>query len=204
MRAFAVLLLATLPCAALAQENATSEYTAHRHLGIFVRADIGVGYMHFSASENGSTGSVSSVSIPLAVAVGGAVSENWILGAELWFAYGPSPKITLDSSSASPPDSNMFLGNLGLLIVHYFMPANVYLSFAPGISRLDLSFQGNTARTNYGFGAKLALGKEWWVSDHWGLGIAVEGLFSINQDTGPSPPTWMTFGGGLTFSATLN
>jgi len=206
MRALAVL-LATLPCVALAQEDrtsATAQSTAHRHLGVFFRADIGVGYLRSSTSQNGSTESISSVSLPLAVAVGGAVSENWILGAELWFAYGPSPKITVDSSSASPPDSNVFLGNLGLLVVHYFMPANIYLSFAPGVSRLQFGFQGNTARTNYGFGAKLAVGKEWWVSDHWGLGIAVEGLFAINQDSGSSPPTWTTFGGGLTFSATFN
>jgi hypothetical protein len=52
------------------------------------------------------------------------------------------------------------------------LPANIYVSIAPGISRLQLTSLGNSAETNYGFGAKLAIGKEWWVGDHWGLGVA--------------------------------
>ena len=56
----------------------------------------------------------------------------------------------------------------------------------------------------HGFGAKLAVGKEWWVSDHWGLGLAAEAVLAITPDSGTNPPTWTTFGGGLTFSATYN
>ena len=207
MRTLAVLLLATLPAPALAQEGGTStpvESTAHRHLGFFLRADLGAGYLHSRASQSGATESVSSVSIPLGLALGAAVAENWILGAELWFAYGPTPSISLNSTSTSPSDSRVFLGNLGLAVVHYFMPANVYVSLAPGVSRVELTLQGNTARTSYGFGGKLAVGKEWWVSDHWGIGLAIEALFAINQDSGTNPPTWTTLGGGLTFSATFN
>lgn len=207
MRFLAVLLLVTLSGSALAQESGSPgpvDSTAHRHVGFFFRADLGVGYLHSSAEQGGTGETVSSVSVPLALAVGGAVAENWILGAELWFADGPAPRITLGSASASPPSSSVFLGNLGLVVVHYFMPLNVYVSLAPGISRLELSSQGSTAHTNYGFGTKLALGKEWWVASHVGIGVAVEALFAINQDSGTNPPTWTTFGGGLTFSATFN
>lgn len=178
--------------------------TVHRHLGFFFRADLGVGYLRSSASLGGTSESIASVSIPVGFAVGGAVAENWILAAEVWGGSGPSPRISLGGSSVSPSNSDFYLAGFGLALVHYFMPANVYLSLTPAISRLEFTFQDTSARTDYGFGAKLALGKEWWVGDHWGLGLAAEFLFALNADSGTNSPTWTSFGGGLTFSATFN
>jgi len=178
--------------------------TAHRHLGFFFRADVGVGYVWSGASEGGTTVSVSSIAVPVGFAVGGAVAENWILAGEGWGSYGPSPRLKFGSSSASASDTEFYVTGFGLAVVHYFMPANVYLSLTPGVSRLTSQSGGSTGQTQLGFGAKLAVGKEWWVSDHWGLGIAVEALFALNNDQGAGAPAWTTLGGGLTFSATYN
>jgi hypothetical protein len=46
--------------------------------------------------------------------------------------------------------------------------------------------------------------REWWVGDHWGLGVAAQGLLAINREQGASAPTWSTVSGGSLFSATYN
>ena len=67
------------------------ESTAHRHLGFFFRADLGVGYLSSSAhASDGPFPPVSGVFGPLGLAVGGAVAENWILAGELWGGFSPS------------------------------------------------------------------------------------------------------------------
>ena len=196
MRAFPVLLLATLPCATLAQETplpAPLESTVHRHLGFFFRADIGVGYVHDSGNGTGSQATVSAVSIPIGLAVGGAVAEDWILAAELWGLAGPQ--------DVNPPGKGFLLWGYSVAIVHYFMPANVYVSIAPGVTRLMFVTADVGVSSDWGPGGKLAIGKEWWVGDHWGLGIAAELQVSFNKQAG-DPRT--TLAPGLTFSATFN
>jgi hypothetical protein len=136
---------------------------------------------------------VSAVSIPIGLAFGGAVTEDWILAGEVWGIAGPQ--------NVSPPGKGLLAWGYALAVVHYFTPANVYLSASPGITRL-MFVTGNThVSSDWGPGLKVALGKEWWVGDHWGLGIAAEVLLMFNKDGG-APRT--TVAPGLTFSATLN
>jgi hypothetical protein len=192
MRSLAILVLAILPSAALAQDPVTTDSTVHRHLGFFFRADIGVGYL--SSSSGGARQlSSSGVSVPLGLAVGGAIAEDWILAGEIWGGFLPK--------SVNGVNQTLFVYGYSLAVVHYFMPANVYLSFAPGITRLTFE-TGNTAvSTDWGAGAKLAVGKEWWVGDHWGLGVAAEVFLTFNKDGGASRTT---IAPGLTFTATFN
>jgi hypothetical protein len=197
MRSLAVLMVATLPFAALAQENPAAgpvESTVHRHLGFFFRADIGVGYVHSSSSwSDGPQPPVSSVSIPIGLAVGGAIAEDWILAGEVWGLAGPQ--------NVNPPGKGLLMWGYAVAVVHYFMPANVYLSASPGITRLMFVTGNTSVSSDWGPGVKVALGKEWWVGDHWGLGIAAELLLTFNKDGG-APRT--TVAPGLTFSATFN
>jgi hypothetical protein len=173
--------------------------TAHRHLGFYGHVDIGGGYLTSSASQAGASFSVKGASVLLSLAIGGAIAENWILAGELWGAGAPSPSGVTSSSST------VALSALGLNVTHYFMPANVFFSFTPSATILSIdNGSGTVGRTQVGVGARLALGKEWWVGNHWGIGLAAEGFFGFNRDQGTDPPTWSTFGGGLVFSATFN
>ena len=52
-------------------------------------------------------------------------------------------------------------------------------------------------------GTRVALGKEWWVAPHWGIGLQSWFAFSFNRE-GAGLPTWKTYTGGLSFSATIN
>ncbi|HZJ53343.1 MAG TPA: hypothetical protein VFD38_04330 [Myxococcaceae bacterium] len=174
---------------------AAPDPTAHRHLGFYLHLDIGVGYLGTSASQGGPT--LSGAALPLSIVIGGAVAEDWIIAGDLWAAAGPSPGGSTWGATA--------VAGVGLNVTHYFMPANVFVSLSPSFTALTLdNGMGFVDRTKTGFGAKLALGKEWWVSAHWGLGVAVEGFFASNHDHGTGTATWTTFGGGFLFSATYN
>jgi hypothetical protein len=49
------------------------------------------------------------------------------------------------------------------------------------------------------------IGKEWWVSDNWGLGIAGQFFAGrMNDSEAPGAPTWETTAAALVFSATCN
>jgi len=191
---------------ALAQEAPLSlpapapiDATVHRHLRIYLHFDIGGGYLPTSTSQGGVSASVKGASALLSFAAGAAVTEDWILAGELWGAAAPSP------SGVANNNSTMALSAIGMNVTHYFMPVNVFLSLTPSATVLSIdNGSGTVGRTEVGFGAKLALGKEWWVSDHWGIGLAAQGFFAINRDQGTDAPTWSTFGGGLVLSATYN
>ena len=103
-------------------------------------------------------------------------------------------------------DWTLGLSALGLNVTHYFMPANVYLSFVPSVTMVSVSdAHDETVReTQAGFGAKFSLGKEWWIGDHWGIGLALEGFFASNHEHASAQPIWTTVGGALVFSATFN
>jgi hypothetical protein len=197
MRALAALLLATLPCVSVAQETGTSvagESTVHRHLGFFFRADVGVGYLASLTGASDGPPDLSGMSVPLGLAVGGAVAENWILAGEVWGGFS--------RTNAEDSKQTLFVYGYALALVIYGMPANLYLSFAPGITRLRIETASATTNSDWGFGVKMAFGKEWWVGDHWGLGIAAELFLSINRDG--TFATRTTVAPGLTFSATFN
>jgi len=200
-----VVSLLVVPTLALAQESPPPPppteavgSTVHRHLGFYFHVDIGPGYLTTSASHNGFSASASGASVLVSLAAGGAVAEDWILAGELWGAAAPSP--TGASSSTT-----IGLSGVGLQVAHDFMPANLFFSLTPSVTVLSINNGSDTVgRTQVGFGAKLAFGKEWWAGDHWGLGLAAQGFFGVNKDQGTDAPTWSTFGGGLVFSATYN
>lgn len=196
-RALLLWCLAT-PLVASGQENgvtAAPDPTAHRHLGFYLHLDIGVGYLGTSASQGGP--SLSGAAVPLSIVIGGAVAEDWIIAGDLWAAAGPSPVGSTWGATA--------VAGVGLNVTHYFMPAKGVRFAQPVLHCADGRQRHGLRRTNEDrIGAKLAVGKEWWVGTHWGLGVAVEGFFASNHDNGSGTSKWTTAGGGFLFSATYN
>ncbi len=171
--------------------------TAHRHLGFALRLDGGFGYTTSSAGGGSSMDGASGL---FGIVLGGAVSENLILGGELWATGVSSPS----SSGTFSAITTFAVGGVGVNLTYYVMPANVYLSASPSITTMSVDLGGTHINTDAGFGMKLAVGKEWWVGDHWGIGLAGQFLFSANKEKIPSPPTWNTVAAGVAFSATFN
>lgn len=95
------LLAAVLPLTSLAQEAAPGPPTlagshARRHVGLFVRPELGVGYLALGARQGGTDVRISVTGASVGLAIGGAVSENLIVAGQVWNCTGstPSPRWT--------------------------------------------------------------------------------------------------------------
>jgi hypothetical protein len=181
--------------------------TLHRHVGFFLRLDGALGYASsLASSPAGTEQSVSGFAIPFGVAAGWAVVENFVLAGELWGVVAPSPKVTTHGQTVSRNDSHLVLGGVGLNLTYYFVPNNIYLTVTPSAVMVGVTESGTLSRTQVGFGTKVAFGKEWWVADHWGLGVSAQFFFGLTDERGYDAdlPTWKTFGGGIGITTTYN
>ena len=87
------------------------------------------------------------------------------------------------------------------------MPANVYVSGAIGASILSIKNNNKTNETDSGFGINLLVGKEWWVSQDWGVGVAAQLMFSRVSDKSENSSTktdFDTVSGGVLLTGTYN
>ena len=105
---------------------------------------------------------------------------RWILAGDLWGTIGPSPGGAEWAATG--------FGALGAQRDALLQPANVFVSLTPSFTGLLIHVGEEVPdRKSTGFGAKLAVGKEWWVDDHWRLGVAAQGLFAFTGGTRKLP-----------------
>jgi hypothetical protein len=198
------LLLATALPPPPAPQPMGGDRTAHHHVsGLLLRLDLGVGYMSSSLDSQPSL-TVKGAGPELGLLVGGLISENLVLGGHVWVVGSISPTLQQGSLNvATNTDTSNTLVALGPNITYYIMPANVYLSATAALTRLSLTTSAGTGTSDAGFGMHLAMGKEWWMSERWGLGLAGQFMFSTNSDRNGGPHI-STLAGGLAMSATFN
>jgi hypothetical protein len=186
----------------------------HEHDGFYLRLHTGAGYTRMSANSTGNDIVISGGSLALSIAVGGAITDNLILFGTFTFAEITSPDIKINGMSFGTSNNSADSAGLGGGVAYYFEPSNVYLSGSLLAHQLQISDSGGNAvaQTQWGVGFEGLVGKEWWVSDNWGLGIAAQFLFASMKDkpdatglvmTGDTP-TWTTETFSLLFSATYN
>jgi len=189
--------------------EAPPDPTLGRHVGFFFRADLGFGYLSTSAVVPVDGGrmraSISGFAVSFGVTAGGAIAENLILAGEAWISSVDSPTFTSGGQSFRSDNASLDLFGIGLQLTYWFMPANAYLSVTPSFSTLGTTEGNVTTEAQPGFGLKVALGKEWWIGGHWGLGVAGQFFFGANADAGaPGPVTWTTLGGSVAITGTYN
>jgi hypothetical protein len=211
MKEFKLALLAAIALsatAARAQGIASRPHdfdsTINRHFGFFLRLDLGLGYMHSGATSNGNDVTLSGLAGAFSISLGGAVTENLIIGGHLWDNVVSNPSVSIGSNSGSSNDTTLGLIGFGPQVTYYFMPINIYLSGTAGVGKLTVTTNGTSGSTNAGFAGRLAVGKEWWVSDHWGLGVEGHLSIGINSDSGSSGASWTTPAFAIAFCATYN
>ena len=188
-------------------QRTTSRYGAAppRHEGFYFRADTGYGYMN-ATDPSGSGSSYTGTAALGAYHVGGSIQGSALLGVQLWAALmqNPTYKYALGTDRMSGT-----VGNLGLgpELTLYLLPSNVYVSSAVGLTWFLLSSSSNSQTSKTGLGARVTVGKEWWLSQTWGLGVAAACGFSANKL--PIPQTdssrgFQTWNLGLVASLTYN
>lgn len=157
------------PTQALADRGGT-------HDGFFLRLSTGLGYASVSG-DNDNSATFKGATSQSSIAIGGIVTENLALHADIFAVTLVSPDVTIGGITYSDLDITMRAGALGIGLTYYFMPLNLYLSGSIGaaVASTKVVFTDSTSRTyesGTGFGLNLMVGKEWWVSENWGIGVA--------------------------------
>jgi hypothetical protein len=191
------------PVSSSAPAAATRAREPEHHRGLFFRSDLGIGYLSSTISQSGSDTTASGAAASFGLAFGGTIAHNQILAFHVWDLGATNPTISSGGFSTSNANTSFTVVGLGPEYTVYSQ-RNFYFSISPSVSRLSLEGNGVTSDSDWGFGLRTAVGKEWWVSANWGLGIVAQFSLSVNKDNGASSPTWTTFGATLAFSATYN
>lgn len=184
---------------------ARADDTFHRHKGFFVRLDAEGGYLNTKASQGNTTLTFSGGGGGIGFGIGGALAENVILYFHVYDLLAFNPSVSDGTNTVSTSNTSLGTVGYGLGFSYYFMPTNLYLSIT--LAAAALTSETNNVRSNakIGPGGRLAFGKEWWVSDHWGLGLAGQLSFAWNKDSDAADaPTWATVAPSIAFSATFN
>jgi hypothetical protein len=187
----------------------------HRHDGFMLRLSIGLGFGAVSGSDQVLTHddiALTGLGLHTELAIGGALTDNLILNADLFQTTIFNPKVEVDGhdvGDAKDLDEDIGvgedtdLGGIGVGITYYIMPANVYVAGSVGIGQVFfVDGSGNRDGSDVGFAADLMVGKEWWVGLDWGIGVAGQFVLIAAKDEILGNVTGIDF--GVMFSATYN
>lgn len=197
------------PTQALADRGGT-------HDGFFLRLSTGLGYASVSG-DNDNSGTFKGVTGQGSIAIGGIVTENLAIHADLFATTLFNPDYEQNGTTTSTPDNveiTMRAGTLGVGLTYYFMPLNLYLSASLGLAvastEIRYTILGFSRTATYesetGVGLNLMVGKEWWVSENWGVGVAGQ-LIYVNipvKDENSADDNISGASGGVLFTATFN
>jgi hypothetical protein len=160
---------------------------------------------------NGIPGSFSSGGAAFDLQVGGTLTPHVVLFGEL-FGSGAS-SFTAEGAPAADDKAGASLTGLGIGSAYCFMPVNVCLTGTLGVASVSFTGVLETGRskksTDGGGVLKLAVSKEWWISNDFALGLAGQYLATGQmKDSEPyaniDNAVWKAQAFGLLFSATYN
>jgi hypothetical protein len=139
---------------------------ASMHDGLFLRIFAGYGKVTASESSGYGTDSYEKLGPTISTAVGGTIAHNLILYGEFLMTGLANASETGGSSSGR----DFVVYSFGPGVAYYFEPINLYVSGTLALAKLD--FIDRYPDTDMGYAGSFTVGKEWWVSRDWGLGIA--------------------------------
>jgi len=178
------------------------------HDGFYLGLQLGPGYSSMSTSSGGADVTVSGGGLELSIAAGGVVAPNLVVFGQIVGNSSIDPKIEIKGFGSGTANGSATVSGFGVGLAYYVMPANVYLSASLLATQLAVADENgdDVGKTDIGAGINLSAGKEWWVSDNWGLGGALQFMAARMKDKGEagSKPTWTSVGFALALSATFN
>jgi len=165
----------------------------HTHDGLFLRFTGGPGFGIYNGTGQVVTTDGVVVDDPSnkgsqaggSISLGGAIGENLILHGDIWGSVVSTDK----KSNQLYQDFGTVVVGLG--ITYYWMPANIYVTGSIGMANSFLVLHDGIQTNNSedlardlttGVGAAVMVGKEWWVSNNWALGVALQGEFTYAED----------------------
>ena len=165
---------------ALAAISAFAVSAPKTHDGFFLNATMGAGYSSFEDKIEGGLGKMTcdGGAFEASFKLGGTIAQNLILHAtfsgDVLYSDLKLKSGYVDEKLAHDGFNMLMLG-AGLT---YYLPIqeNVYVSASFGVT--DISITLNSNEYNFdnldaGFGFNISAGKEWWINNELGLGIAL-------------------------------
>jgi hypothetical protein len=194
---------ASMLVAALALLPGVSAAGSRDHLGgFFLRLSAGAGTVRTELTSRGNTLALSGAASDVNIAIGGVIAPNLALHGTLYGWLADDPDFEVGGRSVATR-AQLDLSAIGAGVTYYFMPINIYLSGSLGAGSLAIDGPTGEGETGVGLVMDLTAGKEWWVSDRWGLGVAVGfGYHDIPEKF--FPVNWSGTGLAVRFTATLN
>jgi hypothetical protein len=111
--------------------------------------------------------------------IGGAPVRDLVIFGRLRGAWIFDPKVRRGDTTLDTSDNLIVTQSLlGAGINYYLMPSNIYFGGAIGFATIGTSrdrgrIEDERRDSDVGFGIDLDAGKEWWVGDNWGIGVAL-------------------------------
>lgn len=170
--------------------------------GFFLRLSGGFGAQGTAAEvpfEEGGAGEMEFTGdgVDLNFAIGGFVTEDLALHATIFGWTLNDPEFSWGAIALAVP-SELSLSAVGAGLTWYALPSGLYFSASLGFADLNLE----DAESGTGVALDVTLGKEWWVSSRWSLGLAgAYGWHRVPEDG--LADDWSGHGLGLRFSASL-
>ncbi len=181
----------TIPTAAGVQPD----WLVGPHQGWFVRVALGAGYGTYPNLQISGADIADSVAIPLELAIGGYVIDNFAIHATFSGATMAAPFATMITS-----------GSIGVGFTYYLTPIDIYFSSSVGVSRIVIDDDYWTYdTTNLGVSWELLIGKEWRVMP--GISVGLAPYFMLSHSTTLENNTIIPvnfYSGGLMFSLSLS
>ena len=204
----AMMLIYSVQNVCLIQADVEESYddTQHKHDGFYFHIASGFGGAALVEEVEQDELIISGGSSNGKIGIGYAFVENFIVSLDFFGNVIVDPDVLVNGQEINDADVELTMGNVGLGMTYYFMPSNFYLSGSIGLASGELETDFGTYDTDLGYGINLAIGKEWWVSDNWGLGVVSHLYYSsIPDEYAIGKVSYLNFASvAVLFSATFN
>jgi len=171
------------------------------HDGVFLRLSGGVSFANTEIEDdNGDTFEFGDMGGHGNFALGGTIANNLMLHGTLWGWDISEADVEINGQEVDS-NTDVSLGAVGGGLTYYFEPSNIYISGSLGVGQL--SFGNDFDDSDTGLAFEALLGKEWWVGNSWGLGVAGDLNYHSFPENGVAD-NWNAVSFGILFSATLN
>jgi hypothetical protein len=188
---------------------AQQEQKVPQHKGLYLRFALGGGYASMGETDSGGDSVISGGAVDLDMNISGFVAPNVALGLDVSVMDLPGPSVRIEGMDLGSANNAQFhLITVGPALTFLSPDLNVYGGVSAGlaVASIDNTSNGMSARSQNGFGMSFLGGKEWWVSPHWGVGVAGHFFFMAIPDTSPmgASVTAKVLGGGLILSSSYS
>jgi hypothetical protein len=165
----------------------------YTHDGFFLNFALGFGYQGLDYEgeddEDMYEASTSGLAFDMSYRIGGRIAPFTVLHATVLRVSNLSELETEMTSngkteyiSTSDYSASMFLYGVG--VTYFIPPRNYYVSGSVGLALFTMEDDDDyiKASSSLGLGFQLLAGKEWWISENWGIGIAVAMSYGSADD----------------------